>query len=154
MQNITKGLGVKTSNSLFVAVGFAATIGLVTWASFARQNISTESVFDAPTAEAFAQESIVEPAYQSAAQKVAQSTPSDPLERTVRVLSEGVKAMSASPQSAENDPVAKAGQAIARADAALAEAGLPVTPASPPPPDTTRSARLDALQARLDQLPR
>ena len=145
---------MKTSNSLFAAAGFAAVVGLVIWASFARENIPTESVFDTPTAKAPAEESIVEPASQQATQKVAQSTPSDPLEHTVRVLSEEAKAISAPAQTVEDDPIAKAEQAIARADAALAEADLPVDPVSPPPPDTVHSARLDELQARLDQLPR
>ena len=145
---------MKTSNSLFAAAGFAAVVGLVIWASFARENIPTESVFDTPTAEAPAEASVVDPAPQQATQEVAQSTPSDPLERTVRVLSEEAKAISAPPQTAADDPIAKAEQAIARADAALAEAGLPVTPASPPPPATAYSARLNELQARLDQLPR
>ena len=145
---------MKTSNSLFAAAGFAAVVGLVIWASFARETIPTESVFDAPTAEAPAEASVVEPASQPVIQKVAQSMPSDPLERTVRVLSEEVTALSAPPQVAEDDPIAKAEQAIARADVALTEAGLPFTPVSLPPPDTVHSARLDELQARLDQLPR
>ena len=145
---------MKTSNSLFAAAGFAAVVGLVIWASFARETIPTESVFDTPVAEAPAEESVVEPASQPSTQKGAQSMPSDPLERTVRVLSEEAKALGAPPQAAEEDPIAQAEQAVARADAALAEAGLPVTSASPPPPDTVHSTRLDELQARLDQLPR
>ena len=145
---------MKTSNSLFAAAGFAAVVGLVIWASFARENVPTESVFDTPTAEVPVEESVVDPVPQQAAQKVEQSTPSDPLERTVRVLSEEAKAISAPPQTAADDPIAQAEQAIARADATLVEAGLPVTPPSPPPPDTAHSARLDELQARLDQLPR
>ena len=144
---------MKTSNSLFAAAGFAAVVGLVIWASFARENVPTESVFDTPTAEAPAKESVVDPVPQQAAQKVAQSMPSNPLERTVRVLSEEAKAISPPPQTAEGDPIAKAEQAIARADAALAAAGLPAAPVSPPL-DTAHSARLDELQARLDQLPR
>ena len=145
---------MKTSNSLFAAAGFAAVVGLVIWASFARENIPTESVFDTPTAEAPAEASVVDPVPQQVTQEVAQSTPSDPLERTVRVLSDEAKALGASPQTAEGDPIAKAEQAIARADAALAEAGLTVDPVPPPSPDTLHSARLDELQARLDQLPR
>ena len=145
---------MKTSNSLLAIAGFAVVVGLVIWASFARENISTESVFDTPTAAAPAEESVVEPAPRQATQKVAQSTSSDPLERTVRVLSEEAKAISAPAQTAEEAPIAKAEQAIARADAALAEAGLTVDPVSPPPSDTLHSARLDELQARLDQLPR
>ena len=145
---------MKTSNSLFAAAGFAAVVGLVIWASFARETIPTESVFDAPTAEAPAEASVVEPASQPVMQKAAQPFPSDPLERTVRVLSEEAKTLSAPPQAAEEDPIAQAEQAIARADAVLVEAGLPVTPAAPPPPDTVHSTRLDELQARLDQLPR
>ena len=141
---------MKTSSSLFAAAGFAAIVGLVIWASFARETVPTESVFDTPTAEAPADEPIAAPALE----QVAQTTPSDPLEQTVDVLSEEVSALSAPRQPVDDDPIAKAEQAIARADAALAEAGLPVTPASPPPPDTTYSARLDELQARLDQLPR
>ena len=139
---------MKTSNSLFAAAGFAAFVGLVIWASFARETIPTESVFDTPTAEAPADESIAAPQLEQAAQ----TTPSDPLERTVDVLREEVSALSAPRQPVEDDPIAKAEQAIARADAALAAAGVPVTPA--PPPDTTHSTRLNALQARLDQLPR
>ncbi len=141
---------MKTSNSLFAAAGFAAIVGLVVWASFARENISTESVFDTPTAEAPVEESLVA----SVAEQAIQTTQSDPLEHTVRTLSEEVTAVGTPPQSAEDDPIAKAEQAIARADAALAEAGLSVAPVSPPLPDTAHSARLDVLQARLDQLPR
>ena len=139
---------MKTSSSLFAAAGFAAVVGLVIWASFARETIPTESVFDTPTAEA--DESIAA----SALEQAAQTTPSDPLEQTVDVLSEEVSALSAPRQPVDDDPIAKAEQAIARADAALAAAGVPVTPASPSPPDTGHSARLDELQARLDQLPR
>ena len=139
---------MKTSNSLFAAAGFAAVVGLVIWASFARESISTESVFDTPTAEVTADESIAAPALE----QVAQTTPSDPLEQTVDVLREEVSALSAPRQPVDDDPIAKAEQAIARADAALAAAGVPVTPA--PPPDTAHSTRLDALQTRLDQLPR
>ena len=145
---------MKTSNSLFAAAGFAAVVGLVIWASFARENIPTESVFDTPTAEAPAEASVVDPVPQQATQKVAQSTPPDPLERTVRVLSEEAKAISAPPQTVEDNPIARSEQVIAWADAALAAAGLPVAPVSPAPPDTAHSVRLDELQARLDQLPR
>ena len=141
---------MKTSNSLLAAAGFAVVVGLVIWASVARETVSTESVFDGPTAEAPAEETVAA----QEAEQVAQTTPSDPFERTVRVLSDEAKAISAPPQTAEDDPIAQAEQAIARADAALAEAGLPAAPASPPPPDTAHSARLDELQARLDQLPR
>ena len=145
---------MKTSMSLFAAAGFAAVVGLVIWASFARENIPTESVFDTPTAEAPVEESVVEPTYQPVTQKVAQSTPPDPLERTVRVLSAEAKAINWPPQTGKDDPIAKAEQAISRVDAALVEAGLPVTPASPSPPGNVHSVRLDELQARLDQLPR
>ena len=135
---------MKTSNSLLAIAGFAVVVGLVIWASFARENIPTESVFDAQTSE------------ESEVRQVAQTetTPSEPFERTVRLLSEEAQAVSELPQPTGADPIAKAEQAIARADAAMLEAGLPAGSVERPLFDTDRRARLDALQARLDQLPR
>ena len=135
---------MKTSNSLLAIAGFAVVVGLVIWASFARENIPTESVFDEQTSE------------ESEVRQVAQTEtiPSEPFERTVRLLSEEAQAVSELPQSTDADPIAKAEQAIARADAAMLEAGLPVGSVERPLFDTDRRARLDALQARLDQLPR
>ncbi len=137
---------MKTSYTLLAGAGFAAIAGLVVWASLARETVSTESVFDPPTAQATADAVVVAPA------PVA-NTPADPLERAVRALSEQTAGVRVTP-SPDVGPIARAEQAIARADAALAATDLAVAPAPPPPSDTAQSARLNALQARLDQLPR
>ena len=142
---------MKTSHSLFAAAGFAAVVGLVIWASVARESVPTESVFDTPISETPAEQPAATPEPQAVANK---SALSDPLERTVRVLSDEVEAIASPSQPAADDPIVRAEQAIAQADAALAAAGLPTAPAMTPPPDTARSARLDELQQRLNQLPR
>ena len=138
---------MKTSSSLIAAAGFAAIAGLVIWASVARETIPTESVFDTPPVETPAEEKAV-------TETPEQTEPSNPLERTVRALSQEAAAIGASPRPPEDDPIAQAEQAIARADAALTAAGLSVAPAPTPTSDTARSARLNELQDRLDQLPR
>ena len=141
---------MKTSTSLTAAVLVVVVLGLVVWASMAREPVPTGTVFDVPATETPVEESTPP----SESRQAAQDGPSDPLEHTVRTLSQEVTDVRASAQSSEDDPIAKAEQAIARVDALLTASGIPVAPAPAPPSESARNTRLDELQTRLDELPR